>query len=426
MANNYLVFREEGRTQAAIYETYAHNERTKDNYNNANIKIELSGNNYYFKRPEKTYWAILKERMESGELTDKGLKKEDAHYYSEILIAVNREYWYGKSQEEIQSFFQSSYDHIAKKFGEDNILSAVVHCDEISTGVVNGTEVELINYHMHVVAVPTVTKQRFFSKRSKEYKELAEQVGEENILKNDKRLLKSTETQISHAKFFASGKDEHHRISYSYSVWQDEILESVKAAGFTDIHRGVTNQKAPHLHPMAYKQVMQKIKEEADGCLPDFELIPFGDDKYLLDKDELQELETAKDKIEQEIASYDLAVDALIEEQSKVYERQNKIFVTELQQQQYEFEKNEYDRLKRETERLAAENNALRNAIKFIKEKVSKLVSCFQNIIESWITLRTNPQIDATVLMNEIDQQISAGIKILNNQEIPTGITEIR
>ena len=426
MANNYLVFREEGRTVQSILETYAHNERTKDCYNNQNIRLELSGDNYYFKQPTETYLSSVQRRINSGELSDKGLKKDDAHYFSEILIGVNREYWYGKSDEEIKKFFQAAYDHIAKKFGEDNILSAVVHCDEVSTATIDGKEVELVNYHMHVVGIPTTTKQRYFTKRSKEYKELAEKVGEANILKEDKRLMKSSETQISHAKFFASGKDENHRISYSYSVWQDEILESVKAAGFTDIHRGVTNQKAPHLHPAAFKQIMAKIKEEADGCLPDFTPQPIGDDMYLLSKSEVEELETAKGKIEEEIASYDLAVDALMDEQATVYERQHKVYVAELEQQQYEFEKSEYERLQKEADRLQKENNALRSAIRFIKDKVYKLLNCFQSIIDGWIALRTNPQADVATLMNEIDQHVNAGINILNNKEIPNGINEIR
>ena len=64
--------------------------------------------------------------------------------------------------------------------------------------------------------------------------------------------------------------------------------------------------------------------------------------------------------------------------------------------------------------------------MKFDLSKEYKLLNCFQNIIDGWITLRTNPQADVATLMNEIDQHVNAGINILNNQEIPNGINEIR
>lgn len=426
LANNYLVFREEGRTVHNIAETYAHNERTKDFYYNNNIKLDLSSNNYYFKRPTETYLSSVQRRLNSGELSDKGLKKDDAHYFSEVLVGINREYWYGKSKEEIVAFFKAAYDYIKGRFGEENILSAVIHCDEISPAIIDGKEVELVNYHMHIVGIPTTTKHRFFTKRSKEYKELAEQVGEKNILKEDKRLLKSSEIQISHSAFFKSGKDENHRISYSYSVWQDEIMSAIKNAGYTDIHRGVTNQKAVHIHPMAYKQIMQKIKEEADGCLPDFVPQPVGDDKYLIDKEELVELGIAKEKIEQEIASYDLAVEALVEEQKRVYERQHLVYVNEIAQHQFDYERSEYECLKEEAERLREENKILRSAINFIKDKIQHFINCFQKIVNSWITLRTNPDADAMAIMQEIDNHIKTGIDLINNKEMPDGIIEIR
>lgn len=426
MANNYLVFREEGRTVHTIWETYSHNERTKDYYNNENIRLELSGNNYYFKQPTETYLSSVQRRLDSGELSDKGLKKDDAHYFSEILVGINREYWYGKSMEEIVAFFKAAYDYIEGRFGKENILSAVIHCDEVSSATIDGKEVELVNYHMHVVGIPTTTKRRFYTKRSKEYKELAEQVGEANILKEDKRLLKSSETQISHSAFFKSGKDENHRISYSYSVWQDAIMDAIKAAGYTNIHRGVTNQKAVHIHPMAFKQIMQKIKEEADGCLPDFTPQPVGDDKYLIDKEELAELGVAKEKIEQQIASYDLAMESLVEEQSRVYERQHKVYVTELAQRQFDYEQSEYEYLKDEADRLREENKALRSAINFIKDKIQHFINCFQQIVGSWITLRTNPEANAAAIMQEIDRHVKTGIDLMNNKEMPSSISKIR
>lgn len=411
--NNYLVFREEGRTLEQSDETYAHNERTKEKYFNSNIDLSISDNNYYFIRPTEPYKATVKHRIDAGEITDIGLRKEMAHYLSEILIGVNREYWYGKSDKEILAFFKATFDSIAERFGKENVLSAVIHCDEVSPGVIDGKEVMLTNYHMHIVAIPTVESKKYFTKRSQEYRDLAAEVGAENIVKNDPRLIKSTQRLISHSRFFESDRDEAHRIRYSYSVWQDFILDAVKKAGFIDLHRGVTDQKAVHIHPMAYKQIMEKIKEEADGCLPDFTAQKVDDNTYLIDKEELLELGIAKEKIEKEIAAYDLATDALVEEQKKVYARQNEIYVKALEQNEKDYDIERLTYMEQAVERLENENRTLKAAIKYFKEKIAGFISCFVDIVEKWQQLKMiTTQADAARLAGDIDSSIQAGINI--------------
>jgi len=418
--NNYLVFREEGRTLAQSDETYAHNERTKDKYYNTNIDLTLSASNYYFVKPTEPYKATVRHRLDSGELTDVGLKKDKAHYLSEIIIGVNREYWYGKTSDEILEFFKAAYEPIAKRFGEENVLSAVIHTDEVSEGTIDGKNVMLTNYHMHIVAIPTVESKKYYTKRSQEYKNLAAKVGAENIVKNDPRLIKSTQRLISHSRFFESGRDEQHRIRYSYSVWQDFILEAIKQAGYVDIHRGVTDQKAVHIHPMAYKQIMEKIKEEADGCLPDFTPQKVNDDCYLIDKSELIELGMAKDKIEKEIAAFDLATDALVEEQKRVYERQNEVYVKTLQQKQFDYDMERLVLMEKAVERLEEENKLLKAAINYFKEMTTKIMAYFGAIKDKWDQLKkTSDQESAARLVNEIDESIYDGLNSLTqNKEL--------
>lgn len=416
--NNYLVFREEGRTLEQSDETYAHNERTKEKYFNSNIDLTLSDNNYYFIRPTEPYKATVKHRITAGKITDIGLRKETAHYLSEILVGVNREYWYGKTDEEIIAFFKAAFDSVAERFGRENILSAVIHCDEVSAGVIDGKEVMLTNYHMHLVAIPTVESKKYFTKRSQEYRDLAAEVGAENIVKNDPRLIKSTQRLISHSRFFESDRDEAHRIRYSYSVWQDFILEAVKKAGFIDLHRGVTDQKAVHIHPMAYKQIMEKIKEEADGCLPDFIAQKINDDTYLIDKDELFELGIAKEKIEKEIAAFDLATEALVEEQKRVYARQNKVYTKSLEQQQMDIKAERLAYMEQAVERLENENRTLKAAIKYFKEKITGFISCFMEMVDKWQQLKmATTQSDVMKFASDIDSSIQAGINIFETND---------
>ena len=134
----------------------------------------------------------------------------------------------------------------------------------------------------------------------------------------------------------------------------------------------------------------------------------------------------AKEKIEQEIASYDLAVEALVEEQKRVYERQHLVYINELAQHQFDYERSEYECLKDEAERLREENKILRSAINFIKDKIQHFVNCFQKIVNSWITLRTNPDADVMAIMQEIDNHVKTGIDLMNNKEMPDGVIEIR
>lgn len=405
--NNYLVFREEGISSAEVQHRYEHNERTAERYNNTNIKTDLSGSNYYYKKPKGSYEAIFQEMVDTGEINTKGLKKDAAHF-SEIIIGVNREYWADKSPDFIHRFFKAAYSHIAERFGKEMILSAVLHLDEIDR---DGFQ----NIHMHVVAIPTVEKKRYFTKRSKEYKELAEKVGESNISPNDERLLKDLERQVSHSKFFESKKDSNHRLVYSYSVWQDEMLESLRAAGFTDIHRGNSNQKAVHIHPSAYKNLMEKIKCDADGLLEDIQVEPYGSNKYLVTKKSLDNVLSCKESVEKEMTAYSLAVEALQKEQGKVYNRQNIVYQKALEQMNFQKEADAVLHLEQEAERLRQENRQLRGIFQFLNEKVTELLRCFKAIVDKWAKLRSSRLPDEN-LMKEIDFQIERGIVLLSNR----------
>lgn len=405
--NNYLVFREEGLSSQQIPHRYEHNERTADRYNNTNIKPELSADNYYFKKPTGTYEEMFQSMIDEGKINTKGLKP-DANHYSEIIVGINREYWQDKSPEYIKQFFQTIYDHIKNRFGEDMILSAVLHLDEIDK---DGFQ----NIHMHIVAIPSVEKKRYYTKRSNQYKELAEQVGEKNIKTNDERLLKEVERQVSHSKFFESQKDEKHRMVYSYSVWQDEILSALTTAGFTGIHRGLSNQKAVHVHPSAFKNMMERIKCKADGLIEDFTVEPQGENHYLIRKSDFDNLISAKESVEMEMATFDEAVASLQTEQAKVYNRQNEVYQVALRQRDIQIEMEETERLKNEADKLREENKQLKEILRFLKEKVSEVLLCFKSVIDNWKLLR-NPDIDKEQLFGVLDYQIQKGSSLLYNE----------
>jgi len=413
MMSNYLVFREEPLKITQINHREEHNERTADVYANGNINLALSSNNIYFVKPAKGYQAIFDEKIESGEITTKGLKT-DAAYFSEVIVAVNKDFWKGKSDEYIYRFFEAANAFLVKKFGVDKVISSVVHCDEIAP---DGA----INYHLHFVAIPTVQKKRYYSKRSKQYVELALQVGADNIKQNDERLLKETECQVSHSKFFESPKDEQHRIQYSYAIWQDEILAALKAAGFDDIKRGVENQHAKHMSITQFKAMMERIEAKAESLLPDIKAEPFDDDNYLVEKNGVQANYDLREQVAKEKATYDEAVEELVETQKAVYNRQNEVYQVALRQQEAQLEINEVEYLKAEANRLRLENRQLKEILQFLKEKVSLFFHCFKNIVDKWLALRDADTQEKARLFDSIDSQVRQGASLLYD-EAPTQI----
>lgn len=406
MKKHYLVFREEPLTRSQIAHRQEHNEREADCYANGNIDLTRIDDNIYFKKTTGDYMEMVQKRIDTGELSTKGLQ-QDAAYFSEIIVGVNSDYWTDKDEAYKRKFFQAVYKHLAKKFGEENVISCVWHRDEIFEGK--------INEHIHFVAVPTVSKKRYYSKRSKQYQELLKAEGK--VKANDDRLLKGIERQISHSKFFASGKDEKHRIIYSYTAYQDDLMDTLKAEGFKDISRGITGQSGVrHLSPLQYKVVMERLESRAKDIMPDIQAEDAGDGKILMDEHSYESVMELNQNAAKQTAAYGEAIDIYIQEQKKLTEKKNEIYQVALEQSKLEFDELQYQELKKQAERLQEENQILKDVIRVVKQKVQALVGCFQNVINQWIVLRTNPNIKADSVMAEIDDHIRTGIKILNDE----------
>ena len=374
-----LVFREKGYSRQNNYidHVYEHNERTAKSYQNTNIDLSLSGRNFYYVKPTGTYRKMLEDKLEKGELSVKGLK-EDAKVFSEILIAVNRDFWQDKDDAYIKKFFDTAYAFLRAKYG-DNILSCVVHCDETSDGKVN--------YHMHAVCLPVVEKKRYYSKRSKVYQKLLKE--EPDLAADDERLLKGVENQISHNKFYNCQRDPHtNKMLYSYAIWQDELMGYIKKAGFTDIQRGSEGQRAIHMHPNAFKRLMERIEYEAELEQEKLntEMKEIEDGNYLLSPVGVKRLSDYKQNLCKQKAAYDLAVVALEEEQTKVYERQNKAF--SLIQRQLDLNKDydelivEYSSLKQENMKLSEQIQELIKQILMQNQVFAMLIKCLKKIYE--------------------------------------------
>ena len=144
--------------------------------------------------------------------------------------------------------------------GEQYILSAVMHADEINRAMTEALGREVYHYHLHVVYVPVVEKQILWSKRCK-----------------DKALVgtvKETVMQVSRSKKWASkpllddaGKPVLQKngkpvLKKSYSVLQDDFFHYMRNAGYTDVERGERGSTEEHLTVTQFK--VQREQERLD------------------------------------------------------------------------------------------------------------------------------------------------------------------
>ena len=145
--------------------------------------------------------------------------------------------------------------------GEQYILSAVMHADEINRAMTEALGREVYHYHLHVVYVPVVEKQILWSKRCK-----------------DKALVgtvKETVMQVSRSKKWASkpllddaGKPVLQKngkpvLKKSYSILQDDFFNYMHNAGYTDVERGERGSTEEHLTVTQFK--VQREQERLDS-----------------------------------------------------------------------------------------------------------------------------------------------------------------
>lgn len=244
MSKNYSVARVEQHTAAGVGKSERHIERKNESYENMNVDLSRTPLNIHFKGcGELTYNAWLDKLVTEGVVSLRGLKK-DAKVFDEMIFDVNTAYFEEHGgYEYARQFYEEAFHFAEKEYGPGNIVSAVMHADELNTALTEQLGHPVYHYHMHVVALPVVEKEVRWSKRCKD----PALVG----------TVKEIVHQISHSKKWASRKitDEngHTQIIKSYSLLQDRFFEYMRAAGFEDFERGERGSTAEHLSVIEYK-----------------------------------------------------------------------------------------------------------------------------------------------------------------------------
>ena len=126
------------------------NERD-ENYeaSNPQIDCERTRNNYRF-TPHfgKTYTEFI-----NGRIIELGLSpRKDAVVMNSFVLGSDKTFFDGLSRVEQYNFFSDGYKFFAERYGEENIIAAVVHNDETTP-------------HMHLNLMPVTKDGRLCSKQ---------------------------------------------------------------------------------------------------------------------------------------------------------------------------------------------------------------------------------------------------------------------
>ena len=256
---NFSVARIETRTRATVGKFERHIKRKNDSYENMNVDLSRTPMNVSFKScGELTYNEHLDKMIAAGMVSLKGLKP-DATVFDEMIMDVNTDYFEQNGGYEYACRFYEEAFHFAEKlYGKDNIVSAVMHADELNTAMTEKYGRPIYHYHLHIMALPVVDKEVRWTKRCKDpeligkVKEVIHQVSHSKKWKSEKALDENGNPILN-----SKGKPVYHA---SYSILQDKFYEHMQEAGFNGFSRGERGSTAENLASLEFK--IKKDKEK--------------------------------------------------------------------------------------------------------------------------------------------------------------------
>lgn len=259
---NFSVARVEKRTRASVGKFERHIERKNESYENMNVDLSRTPMNVHFQGcGELTYNEHLDRLIADGVVSLKGLKP-DATVFNEMILDVNTDYFERNGGYDFACRFYEEAFHFAEKlYGKDNIISAVMHADELNIAMTEKYGKPVYHYHLHIMALPVVDKEVRWSKRCKDpalvgtVKEVIHQVSHSKKWKSEKALDENGNPVLN-----SKGKSVYRA---SYSILQDKFYEYMKEAGFEGFDRGERGSTAENLTSLGYK-IQQDEKRLAD------------------------------------------------------------------------------------------------------------------------------------------------------------------
>ena len=258
---NYSVARVVTYTKQSIGKAERHNERKNTNYSNMNVDLEQTKNNVYYKTCDKTYNERLKELVDTGKVSLRGLK-DNAKIFDELVLDINSDYFEKHGGYDFaKKFYEEAYHFAEKEYGEDNIISAVMHADEKNVALTEKYGKPIYHYHLHVIALPVVKKEIKYSKRTKD-KSLVGKVKETIMQVSHSKKWKSQKALDNEGNVILNDKGKPILIK-SYSLLQDRFYQYMSDNGYKDFIRGIKGSTAEHLSDLEFKAKKENKKLEA-------------------------------------------------------------------------------------------------------------------------------------------------------------------
>ncbi|MFP3669925.1 MobV family relaxase [Priestia sp. SIMBA_032] len=316
----YGIIRMQKFHKDAILGIQKHNQREGENSKNKDIDSNRTMLNYDFVNENK-----IKYHEEIKKMTATRVKRKirnDAVLVAEFFVSASPEYMHAMSRDEQRKYFEASLDHIAGKYGQQNILYAVVHNDEATP-------------HMHVGFVP---------------------------ITDDRRLA---------AKEYFHGKTKIRRI-------QDDFHNYMNKRGY-DIERGEPSE-------LEHKSVHEFKKQEREKELKHLQQLVAHKEKELQQMDNLVELKSAppveirSERSIEELCSQPLEVEAaksVMGSKVKVEEADfhELMSLTKELQQTLAAEHERTHALSHELDRYETENKALKHDLSETRQELQVYVA---------------------------------------------------
>ena len=346
---NYSIARVETYTKTSITKAERHNERKNKSYSNMNVDLEQTSNNIHYKRCETTYNEKLKELIDSGQVSLRGLRK-DAKLFDELIFDINSDYFEKHGGYEFaKEFYEKAFHFAEQEMGTDNIISAVMHADELNISLTEEYGKPIYHYHLHVVALPVVRKEIKWTKKCKDTsligttKEVINQVSHSNKWKSE-QVLDNQGNPVYDKKGNAV-------LIKSYSLLQDRFFKYMSDSGYKDFIRGVKGSNQEHLSDLQFK-----IKKDTER------------------------LEKITNKVEEKESSYNsyMQYDKQIEDISNLGKQKRFSKKIELEQEDYE-SLTEYAKKGIVADKEIYELN---NRIDNLRNAVDKWKSLYDDIVE--------------------------------------------
>ena len=151
-----------------------------------------------------------------------------------------------------KQFYEEAFHFIEEKFGAENVISDVMHADEINVAATEELGKEVYHYHLHAMILPVVEKEILWSKRCKDeklrgtVKEVVHQISHSKKWKSDIPLTDEKGNPLLR-------KNGKPMFRASYSILQDELFNYMTEREFKGFQRGEYGSTAEHLTSLQYQ-----------------------------------------------------------------------------------------------------------------------------------------------------------------------------